>query len=68
MKHYLFPIYLATGYLLVFISSIFANLHISLILLLFALSPVLMIWMVYKVLCADVDVKETFEEKWYSDL
>ncbi len=67
MKNYLFPIFLVTGFLLVYIVSLYANLYLPLILFMFSISPVLVIWMVYKVLTADVEVKNTFEDKGYED-
>ncbi len=33
----------------------------------FSISPIPIIWMVYKVLTADVEVTSTFDEKWYED-
>jgi hypothetical protein len=67
MKNYLFPVYLVTAVLIVYVTAIQANLHTALILFVFSLSPALVIWMVYKVLTADVEVTSTFEEKWYED-
>jgi hypothetical protein len=56
-----------TGFLLVYIVAIHVNLYLPLILFLFSISPLLLIWMVYKVLTADVEVKNTFDDKWYED-
>ncbi len=67
MKNYLFPIFLVTGFLLVYVVAIQVNLYLPLILLMFTISPVILIWMVYKVLTADVEVKNTFDDKWYED-
>jgi hypothetical protein len=67
MKNYLFPVYLVTAVLIVYVTAIQANLHTAFILFVFSLSPALVIWMVYKVLTADVEVTSTFEEKWYED-
>lgn len=68
MKKYLIPVFTVTGYLLVYIVSIGLELHIRLILFMFSISPVLILWMVYRVLKAHVLVDHTFEEKWYEDL
>lgn len=67
MKDYLIPVLTVTGYLFVYLVIIGLDLHLSLILFLFSLSPALMLWMVYCVLKADVVVHHTFEEKWYED-
>ena len=67
MKNYLFPVYVVTGFLLVYVTSIQVNLSVPLIYFMFGISPVLVIWMVYRVLTADVDVPHTFEERWYED-
>ena len=68
MKNYLIPVFTVTGYLLIYIVSIGLELHIRLILFMFSISPVLILWMVYRVLKAKVLVSHTFEEKWYEDL
>jgi hypothetical protein len=67
MKNYLFPVYLVTGVLIFYVTAIQVNLYTPLILFIFSISPVLVIWMVYRVLTADVEVTSTFEEKWYED-
>lgn len=67
MKNYLFPVLLLTGYLIIYITVIELNLDISLILFMFSLSPLLLIWMIYKVLTSEVKPDYTFEEKWYED-
>jgi hypothetical protein len=68
MKNYLFPVYLVTSFLIVFVTAIHANLNTALILFMFSISPLPIIWMVYKVLTANVVVESTFEEKWYDDV
>ncbi|SIS50845.1 hypothetical protein [Belliella pelovolcani] len=68
MKNYLFPIYLVTAILLVYVTAILANLSTAMILFAFSISPALVIWMVYSVLTADVEVHSTFEEKWYENV
>jgi len=67
MKNYLFPVYLVTSFLILYVTAIQANLNTALILFMFSISPFPVIWMVYKVLTADVKVDSTFEEKWYED-
>ncbi|AFL84095.1 hypothetical protein Belba_1481 [Belliella baltica DSM 15883] len=67
MKNHLSPVYWVTSILIIYITAIFANINLALILLVFSLSPLFIIWMVYKVLNADIEVNSTFEEKWYED-
>lgn len=67
MKNFLFPVYLVTAFLIVYVTAIQANLSTALILFMFSISPLPILWMVYRVLTADVEVTSTFEEKWYED-
>ncbi|WP_194975407.1 hypothetical protein [Aquiflexum lacus] len=67
MKNYLFPVYMVTAFLIIYVTAIQANLNTRLILFMFSVSPIPIIWMVYKVLTADVEVNSTFDEKWYED-
>jgi len=67
MKNYLTPVFAVTGFLLIYMISIQVNLYLPLLMLMFSISPILVIWMVYKVLTAKVTVKDTFEDKWYED-
>lgn len=67
MKNYLTSVGLVTGFLILFVTAIQFELSLSLIWLMFLVSPALMIWMVYSVLTAPVEIKETFEEQWYQD-
>lgn len=67
MKDYLFPVFVTTGFLIVYLTVLFVNLNTGLILFLFSVSPIPMLWMVYKVLTADADSEYTFEERWYED-
>jgi len=67
MKNYLIPVLIVTGYLLVYVVAIGVELHIRLILFMFSISPILILWMVYRVLTANVRVDHTFDEKWYED-
>ncbi len=67
MKNYLQVVGIVTGILIVFVTLIQIKVAMPLIWIIFLGSPVLMIWMVWAVLNAPVEVKETFEEKWYQD-
>ncbi|MBW3467597.1 hypothetical protein [Arthrospiribacter ruber] len=67
MKSFLFPVAISTAFLLVFVTSVFAGLHPAIVMFMFGISPAIVIWMVIKVLKTDVEVKDTFEEKWYED-
>lgn len=67
MKNYLTSVGLVTGFLILFVTAIQFELSMSLIWLMFLISPALVIWMVYSVLTAPVEIKETFEEQWYQD-
>ncbi len=67
MKNYLAAVGIVTGTLIVFVTAIQLNLSMFLIWILFLSGPVLICWMVWSVLKADVKVKETFEKQWYQD-
>ncbi|MBD3628799.1 hypothetical protein [Cyclobacterium sp.] len=67
MDNPLVPVSLVTGFLLIYVVAVAVNLNTALILLLFSISPVLMIWMVVKVLKAALESTHTFDEKWYED-
>jgi hypothetical protein len=67
MNSYLFPVYLTTAVLLVYVTAILVGLNAAIIMFIFSVSPVCVIWMVYRVLTANVEVKATFDEKWYED-
>ncbi len=67
MKNYLTSVGLVTGFLIVFVTAIQFELSMSLIWLMFIISPALVIWMVYSVLTAPIEIKETFDEQWYQD-
>lgn len=67
MRNYLQIVGIVTGILIVFVTLIQLKVAIPLIWILFILSPVLIIWMVWAVLKAPVSIKETFEEQWYQD-
>jgi uncharacterized protein with PQ loop repeat len=67
MKNYELAVGIVTGILIVFVTLIQFEVSLFLIWLIFLAGPFLVIWMVYSVLVADVDIKETFEEQWYQD-
>ncbi|WP_297336673.1 hypothetical protein [Algoriphagus sp.] len=67
MKNYKFSVGLVTGVLIIFVTLIQLNVALPLIWLLFLAGPFLMIWMVWSVLIAPVQIKETFEDQWYQD-
>lgn len=67
MKNYLSPVLVVTGYLIVYVAAIALRLNMGLILFMFSISPLLIFWMVYKVLTSGVQVDNTFEDKWYDD-
>lgn len=67
MKNYLTSVGVVTGFLIVFVTAIQLELSMSLIWLMFIFSPALVIWMVYSVLTAPIEIKETFDEQWYQD-
>ncbi len=67
MKNYLTSVGIVTGILIVFVTLIRINIAHILIWGIFLASPILIVWMVWRVLIAPVDIKETFEEHWYQD-
>lgn len=67
MSSYLFPVYLTTAVLIVYVTAILVGLNAAIIMFIFSVSPGFVIWMVYRVLTANVEVKATFDEKWYED-
>lgn len=67
MKNYLFPVYAVTAFLIVYVTAVQVNLHVAIVMFLFSISPLPILWMVYRVLKADVKVDTTFEDQWYED-
>ncbi|MCE7056323.1 hypothetical protein LZF95_16695 [Algoriphagus sp. AGSA1] len=67
MKNYLAAVGIVTGVLVIFVTAIQLNLSPLLLWGLFLSGPILILWMVWSVLTADVVVEETFEEQWYQD-
>jgi hypothetical protein len=67
MKNYLQVVGIVTGVLILFITLIQFNVALPLIWTIFLSGPFLVMWMVWSVLAAPVEIKETFEEQWYQD-
>lgn len=67
MKNYLQVVGIVTGVLILFITLIQFNVALPLIWTIFLVGPFLVMWMVWSVLAAPVEIKETFEEQWYQD-
>lgn len=53
-------------FLIFYVASVFIG-HIQAALFFFGLSPVIVIWLVYKVLKDPKEVKVTFEDEFYQD-
>ncbi len=68
MTNYKTVVGIVTGALIIFTTLIQFELSMFLIWLMFLISPFLVIWMVWSVLVAPVEIKETFEEQWYQDI
>ena len=67
MKNYLSAVGIVTGVLILFVTLIQLNVALPMIWTNFLVGPFLVLWMVWAVLTAPVDIKETFEEQWYQD-
>ncbi|WP_162343884.1 hypothetical protein [Cyclobacterium salsum] len=67
MDNSLTPVAIVTGFLLVYVVAVAVNINTAIILMMFSLSPILMIWMVIRVLKAAFESTHTFDEKWYED-
>lgn len=61
------PILLSTIYLLVYTLSTLVPIHLAIPLALFSLSPLVVIWLVWKVLRDGEESHLTFEEAFYED-
>ncbi|MEX0883476.1 MAG: hypothetical protein WDZ72_08390, partial [Cyclobacteriaceae bacterium] len=59
----LIPVIITTGFLLIYIVALVVGLHTALILLMFSASPVLILWMVFRVLKSHFKSKYTFEDE-----
>lgn len=67
MNNPVIPVLIVTGFLLVYIVSFGLDLNLSIILFMFSISPVLIIWMVYRVLTSSETSSYTFQERFYED-
>jgi fatty acid desaturase len=67
MKNYELTVGIVTGILILFVALIQLEVSLFLIWVIFLAGPFLVLWMVYSVLTAPVDIKETFEDQWYQD-
>lgn len=67
MEFIRFSVLATTAYVLFYALSIGFEVDASLILLLFSLSPIPLIWMVYRVLKYGVPSKYKFEDRFYDD-
>jgi len=68
MKNIRFPVWFTTFYLLFFTISALYGISPLLTLVLFLLSPVMVIWMVYSVLTKGEYHGATFNERFYEDV
>lgn len=67
MKNYHSAVGIVTGVLILFVTLIQFNIAQVLIWAIFLTGPFLILWMVWAVLAAPVEIEETFEELWYQD-
>jgi hypothetical protein len=67
MKNHELALGIVTGILILFVALIQLEVSLFLICLIFLAGPFLVLWIVYSVLTAPVDIKETFEDQWYQD-
>ncbi len=67
MDNPVIPVLIVTGFLLVYIVALGLDLNLSIILFMFSISPVLIIWMVYRVLTSSETSSYTFKERFYED-
>lgn len=67
MRKYFSAVEIVTGVLILFVTLIQLNIAQVLIWAIFLSGPFLILWMVWAVLAAPVEIKERFEEQWYQD-
>lgn len=67
MINYKTVVGIVTGALIVFVTLIQFEVSLFLIWLLFLAGPFLVMWMVWSVLVAPIEIKETFDEQFYQD-
>jgi ABC-type multidrug transport system fused ATPase/permease subunit len=62
-----FPILFATIYLFVYLIVLYFSLNFRLALLMLSLSPIVLIWMVIRILKGEYTCTKTFDESFYED-
>lgn len=62
-----FPILFATIYLLIYLIVLYFSLNFRLALLMLSFSPIVLIWMVVRILKGDYTCTKTFDESYYED-
>ncbi|RIW18230.1 hypothetical protein D0X99_00580 [Algoriphagus lacus] len=67
MKNYHSAVGIVTGVLILFVTLIQFNIAQPVIWSIFLAGPFLILWMVWAVLSAPVEIKEKFEDQWYQD-
>lgn len=69
MKRHLFAVLISTIYLLIFtfLTQMGNDSLVSLIFLMFVFSPVVVVWMVMRILKDERPAQRTFDEYWYCD-
>lgn len=67
MRKYFSAVGIVTGVLILLVTLIQFNAAQILIWAIFLIGPFLILWMVWAVLAAPVEIKERFEEQWYQD-
>jgi len=67
MKNYHSAVGIVTGVLILFVTLIQFNILQALIWAIFLAGPFLILWMVWAVLAAPVEIEDTCEEQWDQD-
>lgn len=67
MQNYHSAVGIVTGVLILFVTLIQFNIAQVLIWAIFLVGPFLILWMVWAVLAAPVEIEETFDKQWYQD-
>lgn len=68
MKGIRFPIFFVTLYLMIYTVLHHAGASLNILLPMFSISPILVIWMVYKVLKNGTPSGKTFDDQFYDDM
>lgn len=67
-RNSLFWVWLTTIYLVLFVALVTSGFGLQIAMLMFSLSPILIVWMVIRVLKDDFKSKKTFSEYFYEDM